>query len=90
MDCDERPKIRALVACFSPVFGVVGHGPVALTDSVPEAHVWPKLIPLEEAVDYMQGGFAVLIDPQDERDLAMHERLERAMAEKPKYHWYER
>ena len=65
-DMDQiRPKLHGLVCYFSPVFGCV---------------TVPQVMPLELAVDYQRAGFAVLVDPADERDLAMYERLERAIA----------
>ena len=71
---DDRPHLHCLVAYVSPVFGLVSE---------------PRVMPLEDAVDYAHAGFAVLVDPQDERDLAMYERLERAAPRKSKV-WYRR
>lgn len=79
MDADERPVLHALVCYWSDVFGIIG-----------DAHDWPKVMPLEDAIDYARAGFAVLVDPQDERDLAMHERLERAVEQQRSKKWYER
>lgn len=74
MDCEARPQLHALVGYFCPVFGL-------LTE--------PKILPLEDAVDYARFGFCVLVDPQDERDLAMYERLQRACNVRPAKKWYE-
>lgn len=62
MDAESRPPVHCLVAWFSPVFGLVGE---------------PKVMPLEDAADYAQAGWAVLVDPADERDLATFERAQR-------------
>lgn len=72
MEPDDRPTLHALVAYFSPAFGLLSE---------------PRVMPLEEAVDYAKAGFAVLVDPADEWDLALYERLQRAIA--PKKKWYE-
>lgn len=83
----ERPVVRALVCCFSPAFGVVGKRGLD-PDGVPDPRGWPRVVTLEEAVNYALAGFAVLVDPADERDLAMYERLERATT--PRKTWFER
>lgn len=56
----------------------------------PEPEGWSSaaFVSLEVAAELSAKGYIVLIDPQDERDLAMHERLERAMAQEPKRKWY--
>lgn len=74
---DSRPILHALVAWYSPAFGVLG-----------DPTLWPKVMPLEDAVDYARAGAVVLVDPQDERDLAMHERLLRAVAPRRRK-WFE-
>ena len=81
----DRPPIRCLVCWFSPVFGVIGGRDVS--DAIPDASVWPKVVSLEEAADLARAGFSVLVDPQDERDLAMYERFMRSCVS-PK--WFER
>ncbi len=68
MEHEARPALHALVAFWSDPFGLVSE---------------PRVMPLEDAVDYLRFGFAVLVDPEDERDLAMFERLERATQTKP-------
>ena len=67
-----RPILHALVCYFSPAFGCVSE---------------PRVMPLEEAIDFQRVGFAVLMDPEDERDLAMHERLERAQRQPRRGLW---
>ena len=76
METDDRPRLHALVAWFSPTFGVLG-----------DPLVWPNVMPLEDAVDYALAGAVVLVDPQDEQDLAMYERLVRAMGGRPRRTW---
>ena len=78
MDVDERPHLHGLVAWWSPAFGVLGN-----------PMIWPKVMPLEDAVDYARAGAIVLVDPQDERDLAMHERLIRSIARQRATKWSE-
>ena len=78
----DRPVIRCLVCWFSPVFGVID-----VSDAIPDERAWPKVVSLEEAADLARAGFSVLVDPQDERDLAMYERFMRSCAS-PK--WFER
>ena len=51
MDGLDRPAIRALVAYWSPAFGLIKA---------------PLLCSLEDAVQYHALGFAVLVDPADE------------------------
>lgn len=70
MDPDERPKIRALVAHST-------------TDGL---FTEPRVVSLEQAVDYARYGFVVLIDPADECDLATWERHQRSGGVK----WFER
>lgn len=74
MEYEERPKLRALVAYFCAPFGLL---------------TVPKLMPLEDAVDHAKYGAVVLVDPQDERDLAMWERLQRSLQPKRKP-WFAR
>ncbi len=59
----DKPTLHALVAFFSPVFGLVSE---------------PRMMPLEDAVDYQRAGFVVFVDPQDEEDLARWEQIERS------------
>lgn len=68
METDETPHLHALVAWFSPAFGILG-----------DPLVWPKVMPLEEAVDFATAGAVVLVDPADEYDLAMYENRQRAV-----------
>lgn len=68
----DKPILHALVAYVSPVFGVVGE---------------PRMMPLEEALDYATVGFAVLVDPMDEAELVRWEQLQRAMTTHRK--WYD-
>ena len=77
MDPDERPHLHALVAWFSPTFGVLG-----------DPLIWPKIMPLEDAVDYARAGAVVLVDPADECDLAIYECWRRAL-HGPKRRWYD-
>ena len=60
----DRPHLHALVAFFSPVFGLVSD---------------PRVMPLEDAVDYQTAGFIVLVDPQDQEDLARWEQVQRSL-----------
>jgi len=62
MEHESRPKVTALVAYFCPPFGCVTE---------------PRVMPLEDAADFAQFGFAVLVDPQDEADLVRYEQLQR-------------
>lgn len=64
METDAKPHLHALVAWFSPAFGLIGE---------------PKVMPLEDAINYARVGFVFLVDPADERDLAMYENRERAV-----------
>lgn len=73
MQYEGRPHLHALVAKFCAPFGLLDE---------------PRVMPLEDAVDYQRFGWWVLVDPQDERDLAMYERLERAT--QPKKKWFAR
>lgn len=63
MDSD-RPILHALVAYLSPVFGLVSE---------------PRVMPLEEAVDFARAGFAVIVDPQDQSDLQRWEQVQRSL-----------
>lgn len=58
----DRPPIRCLVAYFSPTFGLL---------------TIPRVISLAEAADRAAMGYAVLVDPADECDLATYERQHR-------------
>ena len=67
----ERPILHCLVAYVSPVFGLV---------SV------PRMMPLEDAIDFQQQGFSVLVDPADERELTHWEMVQRSLT--PKKRWF--
>ena len=70
----ERPGIRALVSYpMTP-------DPVMWTDA--------GVVSLELAAELQTRGYMVLVDPADERDLAMWERLQRAAP--PKRKWFEK
>lgn len=60
----DRPRLSAIVAFFSPVFGLVSE---------------PRIMPLEDAIDYQRVGFTVLVDPGDEADLVRWEQLQRGL-----------
>lgn len=60
----DRPTLQCLVGFVSPAFGIVGT---------------PRIMSLEAAVDYAQFGFAVLVDPENEADLARWEQIQRSM-----------
>ncbi len=66
-DMDEKPHLHALVAYFSPIFGLCSI---------------PRMMPLEDAVDYQRLGFVVLVDPADERDLTHWEMIQRSLKQK--------
>lgn len=72
MEYKARPIIHCLVAYFVAPFGCV---------------MEPRMMPLEDAAEYARFGFAVLVDPEDERDLATWERYQRIM--EPKRKWFE-
>lgn len=60
---NPRPKIRCLVAF-----------------PMKDGHVWPlkpNVVTLVEAVAYKKLGYAVLVDPEDEAELARWEQLHR-------------
>ena len=76
---DHPPALHALVAWFSPVFRILG-----------DPLVWPKVMPLDEAVDFAIAGAVVLVDPADERDLAMHENRQRAVQRMAARQWFDR
>lgn len=63
----DKPVLHALVAYFSPAFGLCSD---------------PRVMPLEEAVDFQRAGFVVLVDPADERDLTHWEMVQRSLAPK--------
>lgn len=48
----------------------------------------PAIVNLELAAELNARGYMVLVDPADERDLAMWERLQRAV-QPPKRKWFE-
>ena len=66
----DKPILHALVAYFSPAFGLVSD---------------PRVMPLEEAVDFQRAGFVVLVDPGDESDLVRWEQIQRSL--QPKRRW---
>lgn len=72
---DDRPTIRALV-CYP-----VGPEPEDWTDSA--------VVSLEVAAELSIKGYCVLVDPQDERDLVMWERLKRSVERQRKAKWFE-
>lgn len=69
----DRPMIRCLVSF--PV----------------RQDLWsdPFVVSLEIAAELAPKGYLVLVDPADERELAMWERLQRAMQQPPKRRWFE-
>jgi hypothetical protein len=67
----DKPRLRALVA-FDLHDG-------CFTDSA--------FVGLDLAAELAAKGYAVLVDPQDERDLAMWERLNRIAP--PKRRWFD-
>lgn len=69
MEIDDRPHLHCLVGFMSPAFGLIGE---------------PKVMPLEDAIDYARFGFTILVDPADERDLAMYENRQRAVVRSAK------
>lgn len=69
-----RPTIRALVSF-----------PLS---AQPERWSEPAWVSLELAAELQTRGYVVLVDPADERELAMWERLQRAVA--PPRKWFER
>lgn len=75
MHADDRPHIRALV-CYP-----VKAEPEWWTDSA--------IVSLELAAERQAKGYIVLVDPQDERDLAMWERLVRSVEKQRKRKWSE-
>ena len=71
----ERPILRCLVA-----FAV---------EPNPDWYTDAAVVSLELAAELKERGWMVLLDPQDERDLAMYERFERATKTTPKKKWFE-
>jgi hypothetical protein len=69
---EGRPVLHALVGFFSPVFGLCNT---------------PRMMPLEDAVEYQRLGFVVFVDPQDESDLARWEQIQRAYVQQPRRSW---
>lgn len=72
---DGRPTIHALI-CYP-----VGTEPERWTDSF--------VVSLELAAELQAKGYVVLVDPQDERDLVMWERLVRSVEQQRKKKWFE-
>ena len=68
----EKPALRCLVSL-----------PLA-----PALFTPPVLVSLELAEELYQKGYIVLVDPQDQSDLALWERIERSR--RPKRKWFER
>lgn len=75
MDADQQPVVRALIGYLSPPWGLM---------------TVPRMVTLEEAVDFARVGFAVLVDPQDLEDLTRWEQKQRALVTKPTRKWFER
>lgn len=71
---ESRPHLHALVAFYSPPFGFLSE---------------PRVMPLEDAADYARFGFIVLVDPADERELAMWEILDRSLKPPSTRKWFE-
>jgi len=67
METRDRPVIHVLVAYFSPAFGVISA---------------PRLMPLEDAVDYARYGFTVIPDPFDLEDLTRYEQILRSQGDR--------
>jgi hypothetical protein len=67
------PVLHALVAYFSPTFGLCSD---------------PRIMPLEDAIDFQRMGFVVLVDPADERDLTHWEMIQRSVTQKRKS-WFD-
>lgn len=75
MDPEERPVLFCFVSY--PI------------EPDPDWWTEPALVPLTSAEELKQRGWIVVgPDPQDERDLAMYERLQRACPKKKA--WFER
>ena len=72
---DDRPVLHALVAFVSPAFGLMSE---------------PRILPLEDAVDYARFGFTVLVDPADERELVMWEAIQRSRSRPNRRPWFGR
>lgn len=74
---DERPRLHALVS-------------LPLRQE-PEWWTAPALVSLELALELKEVGGYMIVgpDPQDERDLAMYERLVRAVEKHRHKKWYE-
>lgn len=60
----HRPQLHALVGWYEEPFGLIRS----------------KIVSLEVAVDYQKFGAWVLIDPDDEQQLATYERQQRSYA----------
>lgn len=59
----DRPVLNCLVGFISPVFGLVNQ---------------PRLMTLEDSLEYARLGFSVIVDPFDASDLARWEQIERS------------
>lgn len=63
MDVDDgRPALTALVGFYCHPFGLIRP---------------PRIVSLEDAVDFQRFGFTVMVDPSSEADLATWERHHR-------------
>lgn len=60
---EDRPPIHALICFFCPPFGCL---------------TTPRLVSLEDAAMYLDYGFTIMVDPQDEADLVRYEQWQRA------------
>lgn len=72
---DARPIIHALI-CYP-----AGPDPEQWTSSA--------VVSLEVAAEMNEKGYLVLVDPQDERDLVMWERLVRSVEQQRAKKWFE-
>ena len=70
----ERPVVRCVVSY--PILG-----------AEPDPWSEPAIVSLETAAELSARGYVVIVDYQDQRDLAMWERLQNAS--KPRKKWFE-
>ena len=61
---NDRPVPHALVGYFFAPFGLCSE---------------PRIMPLDEAVEYARVGYVVFVDPSDEQDLARWEQMQRSL-----------